>query len=88
MSDHQLGFAEFGAGDADGSGLELKTGDLRGFVGFGVGAPVGSMDSAELSEIRHVGFENIQVHQENGGIQFFFGLAQKCVVGISHLYKN
>ena len=60
--DHGLGFAEFLAGNADGTCAELHMGDFRDFVRFGVDAQRDVVLLAYLGCFPDVFFENVEVN--------------------------
>ena len=88
MRHHELGFAQLGAGDATGTRLELKTGDIRALVSLAVGSPGGVVVPAVLGDSGDIRFESVQVEDENGSGQLLQGAPDEVGRCCRHAWKS
>ncbi len=69
--DHGFGLAEGLAAHTDGASLHLMPGDLRAFVGLGVGAEADGRTCERSGHAVQVPRVSLQVHQQGGRIDLF-----------------
>ena len=72
---HDFGFAELGAGDADGPGTHGQVGDGRDFDALGMRAPLHAGFCAQRGQALDIGLHFVEVHPEGGGVECVFGAA-------------
>ena len=68
-----LGLGEFGAGNADGARRDQAVCDGWRLVGLGMGSPGNLPLGQQAGDRRDVGIEDIEVHDEGGGVERFDG---------------
>ena len=74
---HDLGFAELGAGDADGACRDFQMSDRWRFIGFAVRAPVRPARFDVAGHVGDVALEGIEVDEQRGSIELFDGQADQ-----------
>ena len=87
-SGHDLCFAQLGAGDADGAGVEQAVGDRRNFGAFYVWPPTDGVFAHRRGHSGDVAVHLLQIDQQRGRIECFFGHANGAYVRKHHSLQN